>query len=80
MSNMVVVINHVPFGRSSALTRNLTAETSSTENSVNGVGQSAPTTSESGSSSSKVSGLPIQLNVSPLLVSQTMNLVGFLSS
>ncbi|CAB89043.1 putative protein [Arabidopsis thaliana] len=41
------------FDRSSELTRNLTAETSSTENSVNGVGQSAPTISESGSSSSK---------------------------
>ncbi|KAG7564296.1 SAC domain [Arabidopsis suecica] len=41
------------FDRSSALTKKLTAETSSTENSVNGVGQSAPTTSESGSSSSK---------------------------
>ncbi|KAL1206829.1 Phosphoinositide phosphatase SAC3 [Cardamine amara subsp. amara] len=41
------------FDRSSALTRNLTAEMSSTENIINGVGQLAPAINESGSSSSK---------------------------
>lgn len=75
LSNIVFVIKHVTFGRSSAFTRNLTAETSSKENIINGVGQSAPAISESGPSTSKVSGLSIRVHVSLLFVPRTMNVL-----